>query len=224
MLSEKGHFYGRRKGRPLRSKRLQSLEQDQLIIPELSAVTHPRDLFDKPYKSYALEIGFGNGEHVVQQAVRDTETGFIGCEAFMNGVTACLMDAQQRNANNVRIWPDDALLLLPKIQPESLNTIYLLFSDPWPKTKHHKRRFVQKETAALMAGLLVRGGMLRIATDDHNLAQWSLLQCVQEPHLQWTCFQNAEWRTQPQDWIETRYQQKAAEQGRQPFFMDFEKV
>lgn len=218
MREKAGHFYGRRKGKPLKAGRISSLQDTQLIIDDV-----PTD-FLKRYKHHVLEIGFGNGEHLVAQAIRHADTGFIGCEAFINGVTACIQDAQQNRVENIRLWAEDAMLLLPQLPPTSFDTIYLLFSDPWPKTRHHKRRFIQKETASLLARLLKPQGVLRLATDDTNLAQWMLLGCVQEPLLHWKNFKNAEWRQAPQDWVETRYQQKAAQQGRLPYFMDFIKL
>lgn len=217
MREKQGHFFGRRKGRPLNTGRLDTLGSGALIRA-IQPDTHPQILFDKPYKNFALEIGFGNGEHLVEQAVRAPETGFIGCEAFLNGVTACLA---QMTTPNVRLWADDAMLLLPHLQAETFDTIYLLFSDPWPKSRHHKRRVLQPETVILMARLLKKGGLLRTATDDANLAQWTLLHGCRNPDLHWVNFEKAEWRHAPSNWIETRYQQKAAQQGRQPHFIDF---
>ena len=136
-------------------------------------------------------------------------------------MSACL---QQMTTDNIRIWPDDALLLLSQLPEQSFDRIYLLFPDPWPKTRHHKRRFIQTDTTALLAGLLKPQGLLRLATDDPYLAQWMLLHGVQNPELLWTCFENADWRTAPEDWVETRYQQKAGEQGRDAHFIDFVKM
>lgn len=220
MREKQGHFFGRRKGRPLNVGRLDTLDSGALIRA-VQPDMHPQDLFDKPYKNFALEIGFGNGEHLVQQAERAPDTGFIGCEAFLNGVTACLA---QMTTLNIRLWADDAMLLLPKLQAGTFDTIYLLFSDPWPKSRHHKRRVMQPQTVKLMARLLKKGGLLRTATDDANLAQWTLLHGCQNPDLHWVDFEKAEWRNAPLHWVETRYQQKAAQQGRQPHFIDFIKL
>ncbi len=211
-MREQGHFYGRRKGKPLRATRSKMLEESPYLLREGGAVD-----FLSGYKKHTLEIGFGNGEHLVAQAQAHPETGFIGCEAFINGVTACL---QQITTSNIRLWSDDALLLLQDLSQESFDRIYILFPDPWPKTRHHKRRFIQHDTVELLAGLLKPAGLLRMATDDHNLAQWMLLHTVQNPAMRWTTVENAEWRTPPQDWVETRYQQKALAQGRTAYFID----
>ncbi len=222
-MREKGHFYGRRKGRPLNTGRLDTLDSNALIT-EIKPDAHPQNFFDEPYKKFVLEIGFGNGEHLVAQAARNHDTAYIGCEAFLNGVTACLADMNAQKIDNIRLWGDDALLLLPQVQPGVFDTIYLLFSDPWPKSRHHKRRVLQTDTTALLARLLKPQGLLRTATDDANLAQWTLLHGCQNPDLHWTSFENAVWRDTPSDWIETRYQKKAAHQGRQPHFIDFIKI
>ena len=221
------HFYGRRKGRPLRDGRLQTLAeaQQKYFIPEDAIAApsslQPRDLFDQDYSEYWLEIGFGNGEHLTGQAQNNPHIGMIGCEAFINGVSMAVKDATEKELQNVRFWGDDALPLLETLADESLSRIFLLFPDPWPKTRHYKRRFIQTHTVALFVRKLKTGGMIRLATDDRPLAEWMLLHAVQNPQLTWRDWQKADWKTPPEDWIETRYQQKAAQQGRQGHFMDF---
>jgi tRNA (guanine-N7-)-methyltransferase len=215
----KRHFYGRRKGKPLREAQQQKLKSP-FIVGECEAVQS----FLSNYNRHVLEIGFGNGEHLVAQAANHPQTGYIGCEAFINGVAACLQDMQRNDVHNIRIWSDDAYLLLPSLAPESFDMIYLLFSDPWPKTRHHKRRFIQPHTAQLLSTLLKKNGVLRLATDDKNLAQWMLLHLVQVDSLEWLNYPDATWDIQPTDWIPTRYQEKALEQGRLPYFIDFLRI
>src|SRR5690606_24920798 len=120
----------------------------------------------------------------------------------------------EHDLKNIRFYTDDALPLLSKFTSGSLDRIFLLFPDPWPKTRHHKRRFVQEHTVSLFARLLKSGGELRMATDDKNLAEWMLLHTVQNTDFHWENAENADWDTAPIDWVETRYQQKAAQQGR----------
>jgi tRNA (guanine-N7-)-methyltransferase len=219
MTQREGHFYGRRKGKPMTSTRQELLADNDYILQ----VEHVQPFLQK-YNRHVLEIGFGNGEHVVEMAKRHTNTAYIGCEAFINGVSTCIADAQQVGVDNLRIWADDALVLLSKMTDEVFDEIYLLFPDPWPKTRHHKRRFIQKDTVEMLARLLKPQGCLWLVTDDHNLAEWMLLHAVQSAQLHWKNALDAEWRQTPSDWIPTRYQQKAAAQGRCPHFIQMIKI
>lgn len=225
--SEENHFYGRRKGRPLHKGRTDAVTsisgqyilsddilQQEVIVP--SALTG--------HDTNWLEIGFGTGEHLIGQAEKNLSVGIIGCEPFINGVSMAAKNIVEKNLTNVCLWADDAMLLLQKFPPASLDRVFLLFSDPWPKTRHYKRRFIQHHTVALLSRLLKPGGQLRLATDDPSLAEWMLLHTVQNPEFSWDNAVNGDWDTVPSDWVETRYQQKAAEQGRLARFIDFTRL
>jgi tRNA (guanine-N7-)-methyltransferase len=113
---------------------------------------------------------------------------------------------------------------MAKMPNASIDRFYLLFNDPWPKTRHYKRRFIQPHTVELLARILKPGALLRLATDDKSLAEWMLLHVVQNSQFVWNNWQNAEWSVAPEDWIETRYQQKAAQQGRLAHYLDFTRI
>lgn len=221
------HFYGRRNLRPIHDVRSNAVKkiQDNFILPAdllQQPVIDPAKVVGK--EKIWLEIGFGNGEHLVGQAQNHPDIALIGCEAFLNGVGAAAKDMVANNINNVSLWPDDALPLISKFPDGSLERIFLLFPDPWPKTKHYKRRFIQDYTVALFARLLKSGGRLSLATDDKSLAEWMLLHVVQNAQFSWDDAKNANWRGTPDDWVETRYQQKAAQQGRLAHFLNFTKI
>lgn len=226
-MTDAHHFYGRRKGKPLHKSRAQSLgfvrDNYMIDVPE-TGIVDPACFFDRPLKKIALEIGFGNGEHIVNQAVLNPETGFIGCEPFINGVAAAARDVVEKNIGNIRFYPDDAMPLLMRFPDACLDTVFLLFPDPWPKTRHHKRRFIQRHTIELLGRVLRPGAQLVLATDDRNLADWMLLHTVLSPYFSWNNAQNAAWEKPPVHWVETRYQQKAAQQGRLAFFMSFTRL
>lgn len=214
-------FFGRRKFRPIRDKREKALEEaiEKFSFPANGAL---HDVFGK--KKIWLEIGFGAGEHLAEQAARHPQIGFLGCEPFLNGVSSLAQDLLERDIGNVRLWLDDALPLMKTFPHGSLDRIFLLFPDPWPKTRHYKRRFVQPHTVAEFARLLAPGGRLTMATDDGPLAEWMLLHAVQNPKFTWDNALDGDWSTTPADWVETRYQQKAAQQGRLAHFLNFTRV
>ncbi len=220
--------YGRRWTKGLRSTRASALNEilprNGITFPEGDAPVDPRALFDRPVKEVWLEIGFGNGEHVLQQALDHPEIGMIGCEPFMNGVAAICVGMRENGTQNIRLWPDDARLLMDRLLPQSLDRLFLLHPDPWPKTRHHKRRFIQMETLDAIARLLKSGAEFRMATDHPALAAWMLDKTVHHPAFKWSATCAADWRVPPADWPDTRYKQKGLKQGRPPVYLIFKRV
>ncbi len=181
----------------------------------------PAALFSPPRSSVWLEIGFGGGEHLAGQAAVHPEIGFIGCEVFVNGVAALLGQLDRLALSNVRIFNDDARLLLPALPEACIDRAFLLFPDPWPKRRHAGRRFIVPGNLAQMARILADGAELLIASDDAGYIRWSLAQLGDDRHFEWQARSAADWRRPPPGWISTRYQQKAERAGRPPIFLRF---
>lgn len=167
-----------------------------------------------------LEIGFGGGEHLAAQAERRPETLFIGCEPFLNGVGSALRHLDERNLANVRLHAGDARDVLAALPDGVVDRVFVLFPDPWPKARHHKRRLVQPDTVAELARLLKPGGALRFATDWADYADWSLERFRADPRLRWTAARADDWRTPPADHVTTRYEEKKLGDCA-PVFLDF---
>jgi len=122
-------------------------------------------LFERPAPC-TLEIGFGNGEHLLARAQADPERNFLGAEVHRPGIGHLLRIAAAADLKNLRIIDHDAVeVLQQQIAPGALDEIQILFPDPWPKKRHHKRRLIQPEFATLAASRLRGGGRLRLATD-----------------------------------------------------------
>ncbi len=130
-----------------------------------------RGLSTKAYNSYVLEIGFGSGENILSLAKNNPDMGVMGCEVFRGGVVKLLEAIKTSALENIRIWHDDALELIPRLPLNSLSLIYILHPDPWPKRKHHNRRLVNSENLKLLASRMLVGGKLLIITDHENYAQ-----------------------------------------------------
>ncbi|MGF1605294.1 MAG: tRNA (guanine(46)-N(7))-methyltransferase TrmB [Rhodothalassiaceae bacterium] len=214
-------FYGRRKGPALTARR-QALLDDllpRLAIDAGAARLDPDTLFDPPPAQIWLEIGFGKGEHLAWQAERNPDIGLLGCEPFLNGVAGLLADIDARGLRNVRIWPDDARDLLDRLPDGSIDRLFLLHPDPWPKTRHASRRFIQPDNLDALARVLKPGAAVRIATDDPVFRQWTLVHMAQRRDFAWSATRPADWRTPPADWIETRYARKAQAEGRAPVYL-----
>jgi tRNA (guanine-N7-)-methyltransferase len=179
-----------------------------------SGTIDPAGLFADGRARLWLEIGFGAGEHLAAQAAANPAVGLIGCEPYVAGVASLLAQAEQAGLGNLRVVVDDARLLLRALPDACLERIFVLFPDPWPKARHHKRRIVNPQTAAEFARLLRVGGELRLATDDMSYARAMLLALAGQPALAWLAERPADWRERPDDAPATRYEQKARRQGR----------
>ena len=188
-----------------------------------------------------LEIGFGAGEHLIAQARRHPHTGFIGCEAFTSGVARLAAAVIRQKLHNIRIFAGDAHLLLKWLAATHhtpaehihrcprrsgacasnarLSCIDLLFPDPWPKKRHHKRRFASHENLELAGKALQAGGMLRIASDSPGYVCSALATALAHSPFIWTAHGPEDWRRPFAGWPGTRYEAKARKAGRPVYFL-----
>ncbi len=155
-----------------------------------------------------LEIGFGGGEHLVAQAQAHPEQRFIGAEPFLNGVGSCLRHIEESGVQNVRLHHGDARDVLTRLPDASLDRCYILFPDPWPKARHHKRRLIQRDFLAELARVLKPGAEVRFATDWANYAEWTLEMFHKEPRFSWLAERADDWRHAWEGHVQTRYEQK----------------
>jgi tRNA (guanine-N7-)-methyltransferase len=195
------------------------------VLPELSLSLpeqgrlDPSQLFPVPPAEIWLEIGFGAGEHLAEQAAAHPDVGFLGAEVFENGVVKLLAEVRRRELGNVRILVDDARLLLAALPDGCLGRVFILFPDPWPKVRHHKRRMVSRETLDQLARTMKDGAELRLATDDLGYLRAMLELVPVHPHFAWQARGPADWLQRPADWPATRYEAKAVAAGRIPHFL-----
>lgn len=225
-MSDQEHgikFYGRRKGKPMRSNKLDAYEQilPAITIKAPSSPVQAAQFFDFPVRETWMEIGFGDGEHLLHHAIQNPDIGMIGCEPFINGIAALCVGIRKHNLKNIRIWPEDARKLLPLIADHSVDRCFLLNSDPWPKTRHHKRRFIQQETLDDIHRLLKPGANFRMSSDHPSLVSWQLEKAFFHGGFEWMANNADDWRRRPDDLPETRYQNKGLKQGRPTVFLDF---
>ncbi len=173
--------------------------------------------------SFWLEIGFGAGEHLSALCRRNPQTGYIGAEPFINGVAALLKDVQadEMPIENLRILHGDAMKLALSFTPASLDGIYVLNPDPWPKKRHHNRRIIRPDTLDVFARILKSGGALIMSTDVDDLAEWMVTHASNHPAFTWTARTKADWQIMPEGWIPTRYEQKGITAGRKQTYLIF---
>jgi len=219
-------FFGRRSGKRLH-KGQDRLFHEKLPALEIALGEAPLDLDamfpDRPRR--ALEIGYGGGEHLARIAGETPGTGFIGCEVFSGGIAKLLEAIDDAELSNVRVFTDDALKLIVKLPAASIDAAYLLYPDPWPKSRHHKRRFVSPTTLAELARVLKPGAKFRFATDIEDYADWTLAHVLREPRLRFAPAHPGAWHEPYPGWQPTRYEDKARLEGRiQSFYFEFERV
>ena len=219
------HLYGRRKGKRLRTSLRNALDHElpQIRIdPEkIAPPCDPRTFFSPEYEKIWLEIGFGGGEHLAAQAQANPDVGFIGAEIFENGIASLLKQRADAGLKNIRILDNDARAFLPFLADRSLDRVFLLYPDPWPKAKHAKRRFINQTTLDHLARLMSPGAELRIATDHPEYTRWCLRHVPVHPAFRWDVSGPGSWRQRPQDAIATRYEKKAIREGRTPMYLTF---
>ena len=220
------NVHGRRRGHRLRPGQRELLERHlpdlELALPASGeGLLDLSSVFSDRRRDVWLEIGFGAGEHLAAQAAAHHECDFIGCEPYLNGVARFVADWHTRGLTNVRVFLDDALLLLEALPPERLGRIFLLFPDPWPKRRHHKRRIIAPRTLHHFARTLCDSGELRFATDHSEFCRWTLFHVLSCGAFDWHASGPSDWRRRPDDWPATRYESKAISSGRKPAFLSF---
>jgi tRNA (guanine-N7-)-methyltransferase len=218
--------YGRKHARPL-SERKNALMTD--ILPKLRVAYDEQNhqLLRMPFPDTVdtwLEIGFGGGEHLAGMATDHPEIGFIGCEPFIDGVAKLLTTIEEDSINNIALWDDDARVLMEHLPAHSIGRVFILFPDPWPKARHHKRRIINPQTLDLLARIMKQGAELLLATDHADYLTWMLEHMLADTRFKWTATQPDDWQNPPDDWIPTRYQQKAEAQGRVATFLSYKKL
>jgi tRNA (guanine-N7-)-methyltransferase len=170
-----------------------------------------------------LEIGFGGGEHMLHQAQNNPGIGLIGCEPYINGVAMLLGKIRRAEARNIAIYPGDVRDMFDVLPEISISRAFLLYPDPWPKKRHHRRRFVTPDHLAPLARVLKPGAIFRVATDIPDYVRQTL-EMVPDQGFEWLCEGPDDWREPWSDWISTRYEQKALREGRTPHYLTFRRL
>lgn len=222
-------FYGRRSGKALNKSRADALET---LLPALCVTPEQMEqeaalpapaLFEKTFDQYALEIGFGTGEHLHGLMERHPDTGFIGVEPFINGMATFLRDIKDVPHDNIRVYMDDALLLVEALADACLDKIYILNPDPWHKTRHHKRRIIREETLDQYARILKPGGQLISSTDVPYLAEWIIDKTTEHSAFDWQDGAQERVLERPDWWIDNKYATKGAKGASEMHYMLFHK-
>jgi tRNA (guanine-N7-)-methyltransferase len=168
-----------------------------------------------------LEIGFGGGENLVEEARHRPNCGFIGCEPFVNGVAKILALIAANDVANIRLHVGDAAELIERMPAACLARVHLFYPDPWPKRRHHRRRFLSDAALNALARVMQRGAELRLATDVDDYTGWALARVIRSQHFVWPAESARDWLRPWPDWPSTRYERKALQAGRPLAYLTF---
>ncbi len=221
------NFYGRLRGKTLRDSQEEYLRDDlDGLSPgavgwDVNPDRKPLDI-DGLFGGRPLwvEIGFGGGEHLVHMAKTYPDVGIIGCEPFINGVAMLLGKIREAGVTNLAVHPGDARDLFDVIPEGTVQKAFLNYPDPWPKKRHHRRRFVTQDHLEPLHRTMAKGAEFRVATDIEDYVRQTL-QEVPKAGFEWTAQSPENWREPWSDWISTRYEQKALREGRTPHYLTF---
>ena len=171
-LKNQKKFYGRRKGRRISSLNLKLLNDysNKFYLHEDQIY----NLHSQENKKNILEIGFGNGDNLVNMSLNEPNNLFIGCDAYYNGCLKLLKKIVNKKIENIKIWPDDIHIIIKKFKRDFFDLILILQPDPWPKKKHKKRRLIQQEFLDDLNQILKYEGKLIISTDHNVMKSWVL--------------------------------------------------
>ncbi len=227
-----GLFFGRRKAQKLKARKQGLVDNllPQLVLDpsgqppaDLAQLFGQDENSDHKIDRFRMEIGFGGGEHLAKEAELNRDIGFVGIEPFINGMAKMLGEVENRSLTNVRLYDEDAALVMDWLPEESFDRIDLLYPDPWPKKKQLKRRFVSQANLDRIARILKPGGEFRFTSDITSYVNWTLLHCSKHPMFEWTAQCADDWDQPWPNWHRTRYEAKAFREGRTPAYLIFKK-
>lgn len=219
--------------RPLKGERAEAYDRlmPLLSIPEEKIINqkniNPSSFFDHSSSASQiwLEIGFGGGEHLASLTKKYPGINFVGAEHFINGISALCVHIQKLETENIRIFPDDAMLLVRALKDQCIERLYILNPDPWPKKRHNKRRIINQQNLDEFSRILKPDGLLLACTDVDELAEWMVTEASLHPDFIWQANSCNDWKNPPADWASTtRYAEKGKRAGRKMTYLIFKKL
>ena len=204
----------KRKGR-ITKKQTQSLSSlSEYSIKSIQEVEDISKQFDKCY----LEIGFGNAENIIYQAINNPSYLFIGSEVYMSGIGTLVSKIKKNKINNIKIFSDDIRLLLDQNPKKVFDSVIIICPDPWPKEKHHKRRLINKSFLKMVHDFMKDDSNVYISTDWENYAE-SISESFEKNKL----FKPSLNKSFQKDSL-SKFERRGKDEGRELFEFNYEKV
>ena len=212
-------LHGRKKSRASSQKNQQIYKE---IFPKYKLDINSINF--NQYNDIELEVGFGYGEHLIWQALNHPNKLFLGAEPFRSGVINTIREIERHKLNNIRIHDDNVIDIIENLPNEILSSIFILFPDPWPKKRHHKRRFISQNNLKRIHHVLKNRGRLVLATDHKDYLHSILLNVNINDQFEWLCENTDHFYSKPYEFPKTKYERKAIKNGRRPVYLTFEKI
>lgn len=222
-------LYGRSKGKSFGKNKKDLIDRIlpkvKLELPDEKKLINPLVFFSNFSNTSEvwLEIGFGSGEHIIEQAKNNSKIPIIGCEAYLDGIASLLSKIVLSSVKNILIFPNDVRILLNYLKSSSLSRIFILFPDPWHKKKHHKRRLISDETSMEFSRVLKKGGKIFLSSDNKNYIDWIVDVFSKREEFKPSYKKLSDCIVRPENWIETRYELKAKLKGNVCYYLSYEK-
>lgn len=220
-------FFGRRKAKGISPRQQELLDE---LLPSLryditgQTPSSLKKTFPHNPDYIVLESGFGGGEHLIHQALKNPDVGYIGIEPFVNSMVKALSEIERYGISNIRLYDEDATELLDWLPQASIDRVDLLYPDPWPKKKHWKRRFVNARNLSRFSRVLKPQGRFHFASDIETYVNWTLNHCDRHADFIWLAETSADWHTPYENWTRTRYEAKAIREERTPCYLRFQRL
>ena len=204
----------KRKGR-ITKKQTHSLSSlSEFSVKSIQEVEDFSKHFDKCY----LEIGFGNAENIIFQAINNPSYLFIGSEVYMSGIGTLVSSIKENNINNIKIFSDDIRLLLDQSPKKVFDSVIIICPDPWPKEKHHKRRLINKSFLEMVHDFMKDDSNIYISTDWENYAE-----SISELFVKNKLFKPTSNKSFQKDSL-SKFERRGKDEGRELFEFNYKKV
>ena len=204
----------KRKGR-ITKKQTHSLSSlSEFSVKSIQEVEDFSKHFDKCY----LEIGFGNAENIIIQAINNPSYLFIGSEVYMSGIGTLVSSIKENNINNIKIFSDDIRLLLDQSPKKVFDSVIIICPDPWPKEKHHKRRLINKSFLEMVHDFMKNDSNIYISTDWENYAE-----SISELFVKNKLFKSSSIKSFQKDSL-SKFERRGKDEGRELFEFNYKKV
>lgn len=204
----------KRKGR-ITKKQTHSLSSlSEFSVKSIQEVEDFSKHFDKCY----LEIGFGNAENIIFQAINNPGYLFIGSEVYMSGIGTLVSSIKENNINNIKIFSDDIRLLLDQSPKKVFDSVIIICPDPWPKEKHHKRRLINKSFLDMVHDFMKDDSNIYISTDWENYAE-----SISELFVKNKLFKSSSIKSFQKDSL-SKFERRGKDEGRELFEFNYKKV
>ena len=204
----------KRKGRITKKQTLSLSSLSEFSVKSIQEVED----FSKHFHKCYLEIGFGNAENIIFQAINNPSYLFLGSEVYMSGIGTLLSSIKENNINNIKIFSDDIRLLLDQSPKKVFDSVIIICPDPWPKEKHHKRRLINKSFLKMVYDFMKDDSNVYISTDWENYAE-----SISELFVKNKLFKPSSNKSFQKDSL-SKFERRGKDEGRELFEFNYKKV